>query len=181
MWLALGVASLFYLFINYEYVVTRIYYIDELTSADMIFGTILIVVVTEATRRCVDVSLPVTSILFVLYGLLIAKLQPMRILDQLYMTTEGVFGQALAVSASFVIIFVMFGSFMERTRRRPIVHGFRHEFDRQPPAGPGKVSVIGSDLFGTISGQRRRRRHRRPAHQDAVDEALRLSADFAAI
>ncbi|HEX9662993.1 MAG TPA: C4-dicarboxylate ABC transporter permease, partial [Candidatus Binatia bacterium] len=52
-WLALGVASLLYLFINYEYVVTRIYYIDELTPADMIFGTILLVVVTEATRRCV--------------------------------------------------------------------------------------------------------------------------------
>ena len=59
-WLALGVASLLYLFINYEYVVTRIYYIDDLTWADMIFGTILIVVVTEATRRCVDMSLPVT-------------------------------------------------------------------------------------------------------------------------
>ena len=71
-WLALGVASLLHLFVNYEYVVTRIYYIDELTPADMIFGTILLVVVTEATRRCVDVSLPVTSILFLLYGLFIA-------------------------------------------------------------------------------------------------------------
>ena len=50
-WLVAGAASLLYLFINYEYVVTRIYYIDELTSADMIFGTILLVVVTEATRR----------------------------------------------------------------------------------------------------------------------------------
>ena len=59
-WLGLGVASLLHLFVNYEYVVTRIYYIDELTPADMIFGTILLVVVTEATRRCVDLSLPVT-------------------------------------------------------------------------------------------------------------------------
>ncbi|HEX2933606.1 MAG TPA: C4-dicarboxylate ABC transporter permease, partial [Candidatus Binatia bacterium] len=114
-WLALGAASLLYLFVNYEYVVTRIYYIDALSLADMIFATILLVVVTEATRRAVDVSLPITSLLFIIYGLFIAKLEPMRMLDQLYMTTEGVFGQALAVSASFVIIFVVFGSFMERT------------------------------------------------------------------
>ena len=45
-WLVLGAASVLYLFVNYEYIVTRIYYIDDLTWADMIFGTILIVVVT---------------------------------------------------------------------------------------------------------------------------------------
>src|SRR5688572_20307665 len=56
-WLAAGAASILYLFVNYEYIVTRIYYIDDLTWADMIFGTICIVTVTEATRRCVDVAL----------------------------------------------------------------------------------------------------------------------------
>ena len=129
----------------------RIYYIDDLTWADMIFGTILIVVVTEATRRCVDLSLPVTSILFLLYGLFIAKLEPMRILDQLYMTTEGIFGQALAVSASFVIIFVVFGSFMEKTGVGQLFMDFAMALTGTA-GGPGKVSVISSSLFGTISG-----------------------------
>ncbi len=151
-WLALGVASLLYLFINYEYVITRIYYIDDLTWADMIFGTILIVVVTEATRRCVDLSLPVTSILFLLYGLFIAKLEPMRLLDQLYMTTEGIFGQALAVSASFVIIFVVFGSFMEKTGVGQLFMDFAMALTGHTAGGPGKVSVVSSSLFGTISG-----------------------------
>jgi TRAP transporter 4TM/12TM fusion protein len=151
-WLALGAASLLYLFINYEYVVTRIYYIDELTTADMMFAIILLVVVTEATRRCVDISLPLTSIIFVLYGLFIAKLEPMRLLDQLYMTTEGVFGQALAVSASFVIIFVLFGSFMERTGIGQLFMDFAMALTGHSAGGPGKVSVISSGLFGTISG-----------------------------
>ena len=151
-WLALAAASLFYLFINYEYVVTRIYYIDALTAPDMIFATILLVVVTEATRRCVDVSLPVTSIIFILYGLFIAKLEPMRMLDQLYMTTEGIFGQALAVSASFVIIFVLFGSFMERTGIGQLFMDFAMALTGYSAGGPGKVSVISSGLFGTISG-----------------------------
>ena len=57
-------ARCFYLFVNYEYVVTRIYYIDDLSWADMIWGTILIVTVPEATRRCVGLALPITSIVF---------------------------------------------------------------------------------------------------------------------
>ena len=151
-WLALGVASVLYLFVNYDYLVTRIYYIDDLTWADMIFGTILVVVVLEATRRCVDLSLPITSILFLLYGLFIARLEPMRILDQLYMTTEGIFGQALAVSAAFVIIFVVFGSFMEKTGIGQLFMDFAMALTGHTAGGPGKVSVVSSSLFGTISG-----------------------------
>jgi TRAP transporter 4TM/12TM fusion protein len=150
--LVLGAASLIYLFVNYEYVVTRIYYIDDLTYADMIFGTILVVIVTEATRRAVDLSLPVTSILFLVYGLFIANLEPMRILDQLYMTTEGIFGLPLATSATFVLIFVVFGSFMERTGVGQLFMDFAMALTGHSAGGPGKVSVISSSLFGTISG-----------------------------
>jgi TRAP transporter 4TM/12TM fusion protein len=151
-WLAASVASLLYLFVNYEYVITRIYYIDDLSWADMIFGTILIVTVTEATRRCVDVALPITGLVFLAYGLFIAKLEPMRLLDQLYMTTEGIFGQALAVSASFVIIFVVFGSFMEKTGVGQLFMDFAMALTGHTAGGPGKVSVVSSSLFGTISG-----------------------------
>jgi TRAP transporter 4TM/12TM fusion protein len=151
-WLALAIAPLLYLFVNYEYVVTRIYYIDDLTWADMIFGTMLVVVVTEATRRCVDLSLPLTLLVFLIYGLVIARLEPMRLLDQLYLTTEGIFGQALAVSASFVIIFVVFGSFMERTGVGQLFMDFAMSMTGHTAGGPGKVSVVSSSLFGTISG-----------------------------
>ena len=151
-WLAAGIGSVLYLFVNYEYVVTRIYYIDDLTWADMIWGTILIVMVTEATRRCVDVALPITSLVFLAYGLFIARLEPMRLIDQLYMTTEGIFGQALAVSASFVIIFVVFGSFMEKTGVGQLFMDFAMALTGHTAGGPGKVSVVSSSLFGTISG-----------------------------
>jgi len=150
--LVLGAASLIYLFVYYEYVITRIYYIDDLTLADMIFGTILIVIVTEATRRILDLSLPITSIVFLVYGLLIARLEPMRILDQLYMTTEGIFGLPLATSATFVLIFVVFGSFMERTGTGQLFMDFAMALTGHTAGGPGKVSVVSSSLFGTISG-----------------------------
>ena len=152
LWLAASVVSILYLFVNYEYVITRIYYIDDLSLTDMVMATILIVTVTEATRRCVDVALPITGLIFLGYGLFIAKLEPMRLLDQLYMTTEGIFGQALAVSASFVIIFVVFGSFMERTGVGQLFMDFAMALTGHTAGGPGKVSVVSSSLFGTISG-----------------------------
>ena len=150
--LVLGVAPILYMFVKYEYFVTRIYYIDDLTIADMVLGTVMIVIVLEATRRIVDWSLPITSVLFVIYGLLWAKLGPERMLDQLYMTTEGIFGLPLATSATFVLIFVVFGSFMERTGTGQLFMDFAMALTGHTAGGPGKVSVVSSSLFGTISG-----------------------------
>ena len=97
-------------------------------------------------------ALPITAIVFLVYGLFIARLEPMRLLDQLYMTTEGIFGQPLAVSAAYVLIFVLFGSFMERTGTGQLFMDFAMALTGHTAGGPGKVSVISSSLFGTISG-----------------------------
>ena len=177
-WLAAGIGSVLHLFINYDYVVTRIYYIDDLSWADMIWGAILIVTVTEATRRCVDVALPITSIVFLVYGLFIARLEPERLIDQLYMTTEGIFGQALAVSASFVIIFVVFGSFMEKTGVGQLFMDFAMALTGHTAGGPGKVSVVSSSLFGTISGSAVANVMVDGPISIPLDEALRLQAAF---
>lgn len=150
--LAVGAASILYLFVNYDYVVNRIYYIDDLTPADMIFGTLLTLLVLEATRRLIGWALPLTAIVFLAYGLFIADLEPMRLLDQLYMTTEGIFGIPLAVSAAYVMIFVLFGSFMEQTGTGQLFMDFALSLTGHTAGGPGKVSVVSSSLFGTISG-----------------------------
>ena len=150
--LLLGVAPIVHIFFNYEYIVTRIFYIDDLTALDMIMGTIMTLIVLEATRRVIGWTLPLTAIIFLAYGLLIARLEPMRLLDQLYMTTEGIFGIPLAVSASYVLIFVLFGSFMERTGTGQLFMDFAMALTGSAAGGPGKVSVFSSSLFGTISG-----------------------------
>jgi TRAP transporter 4TM/12TM fusion protein len=151
-WLLAGVAPIIYLFVNYEYFVTRIFYIDDLTPADMVMGIVMTVVVLEGTRRVICWSLPITAIIFLIYGLFIAKMEPMRMLDQLYMTTEGIFGIPLSVSASYVLIFVLFGAFMERTGTGQLFMDFALAITGHAAGGPGKVSVFSSSLFGTISG-----------------------------
>jgi TRAP transporter 4TM/12TM fusion protein len=150
--LAAGAAPIVYLFVNYDYVVNRIYYVDDLAPADMIFGVMLTVMVLEATRRLIGWALPLTAIVFLAYGLLIARVEPERLLDQLFMTTEGIFGIPLGVSAAYVMIFVLFGSFMERTGTGQLFMDFAMSITGHTAGGPGKVSVVSSSLFGTISG-----------------------------
>ena len=73
-------------------------------------------------------------------------------IDQLYLSTEGIFGPSLAVSASYVMIFVLFGAFMERTGTGKLFMDFAVGITGHTAGGPGKVSVVSSSLFGTISG-----------------------------
>ncbi|KAB2911663.1 MAG: TRAP transporter permease [Hyphomicrobiaceae bacterium] len=150
--LLLGAAPVLYLFVNYNYIVERIFYVDDLYPSDIIMGVLLTAVIIEATRRVIGWALPLTALIFLAYGLLVARLEPMRLLDQLYMTTEGIFGIPLAVSASYVLIFVLFGSFMERTGTGQLFMDFAMGLTGHTAGGPGKVSVFSSSLFGTISG-----------------------------
>jgi TRAP transporter 4TM/12TM fusion protein len=150
--IVLGGAGILHLFINYDYVINRIFYIDELTTADMVYGFILVVVVLEATRRVIGWALPITALVFLAYGLFIARLEPMQLMDQLYMTTEGIFGIPLSVSATYVVIFVIFGAFMERTGTGQLFMDFAMALTGHTAGGPGKVAIVSSSLFGTVSG-----------------------------
>ena len=150
--LALAAAPIVYLFVNYEYIVTRIYYIDDLSIMDKVMAVVMILIVLEATRRVIGWALPITAMVFLFYGLFIARLEPERLLDQLFMTTEGIFGIPLSVSAAYVLIFVLFGSFMERTGTGQLFMDFAMSLTGHTAGGPGKVAVVSSSLFGTISG-----------------------------
>jgi TRAP transporter 4TM/12TM fusion protein len=150
--LVLGVVPILYLFINYDYIINRIFYVDDLTLADKVMGVMMTLMVLEGTRRVIGWPLPITAVVFLAYGLFIAKLEPQRMLDQLYMTTEGIFGIPLSVSATYVLIFIVFGTFMERTGTGRLFMDLATGLTGHAVGGPGKVAVISSSLFGTISG-----------------------------
>jgi TRAP transporter 4TM/12TM fusion protein len=150
--LALGAAPILYLFVNYDYIVNRIFYVDDLTLMDKIMGVMMTLVLLEAVRRVLGWAMPITAVIFLLYALVIARLEPQRMIDQLYMGTEGIFGIPLAVSATYVLIFVVFGTFMERTGTGQLFMDFATGLTGHHTGGPGKVAVVSSSLFGTISG-----------------------------
>jgi TRAP transporter 4TM/12TM fusion protein len=150
--IALSLASVGYLFVEYKYVVSRIYYIDSLRPTDIAFAISLLLIILEATRRVIGLALPITALVFVSHTLLIARIDPETFLDQMYLTTEGIFGSTLGVSASYVIVFVLLGSFMERTGTGKLFMDFALSLTGHTAGGPGKVAVVSSSLFGTVSG-----------------------------
>ncbi|HRJ68821.1 MAG TPA: TRAP transporter permease [Beijerinckiaceae bacterium] len=148
----LSAVPLLHLFWNYGYFVNRIYYVDDLSLFDQACAIVLMLLILEGARRLMGWALPLTALVFLVYALAIARVEPMRMLDQLYMTTEGIFGMSLGVSASYVMIFVLFGAFMERTGTGQLFMDFAMSITGHTAGGPGKVSVVSSSLFGTISG-----------------------------
>ncbi|NQW54542.1 MAG: TRAP transporter permease [Rhodospirillales bacterium] len=153
-WLLLAgcVASIGYIFVEYEYFITRFATVDDLRPLDWLFGLMLIALIFEATRRTLGLALPLTAAAFIGYALLFTRTDTQMLVDQTYMTTEGIFGIPLAVCASYIILFVMFGAFVERTGTGKLFMDFSLALTGWAPGGPAKVAVVTSGLFGTISG-----------------------------
>ncbi|MEK9971248.1 MAG: TRAP transporter fused permease subunit, partial [Ferrovibrio sp.] len=147
-----AVAAIGHIFVNFDYFINRIIYIDDLKPFDMVAGIGLVLVVLDCTRRVIGWALPITALVFIGYTLFFTDVSAMVLVDQLYMTTEGIFGSTLGVSAAYVMIFVLFGSFMERTGTGSLFMDFALAVTGRSAGGPGKVAVVSSSLFGTVSG-----------------------------
>jgi TRAP transporter 4TM/12TM fusion protein len=141
-----------YIFFNYDYITNRIIYIDELTLADKINAWLAILLVMEATRRVLGWGLALTALAFLLYPIFFTQVKVPVLLEQLYNSTEGIFGSTLGVSASYVMLFVLFGAFMEKSGTGRLFMDFALSLTGHTAGGPGKVSVVSSSLFGTVSG-----------------------------
>jgi TRAP transporter 4TM/12TM fusion protein len=146
-----GLGIVLHIFSNYQYYTNRIIYIDELTFADKAWAVVSIGIILEATRRVLGWALPITALVFLAYALNTQVTFPV-LMEQVYLSTEGIFGSTLGVSASYVMLFVLFGAFMERSGTGQLFMDFSMSITGHQAGGPGKVAVVSSSLFGTVSG-----------------------------
>lgn len=145
-------AFVLYIFVNYDYVTNRIIYIDDLTVLDRVGAVLAVLIVLEATRRTLGWALPLTATAFLVYAIFFTQVKMPVLMEQLYLSTEGIFGSTLGVSASYVMLFVLFGAFMERSGTGQLFMDFALSLTGGSAGGPGKVAVVSSSLFGTVSG-----------------------------
>jgi TRAP-type uncharacterized transport system fused permease subunit len=157
----LGVVAAGYLVVNYEYVVSRELYITPILPLEWILAIATVLLVLEAARRTNGWPLPLVATAFLLYafvgpylpGLLQHRGVPAaKLVDQLYLTVEGIFGIALAVSATFVFLFILFGSFLEKSGTGEFFIELSKAMVGHMRGGPAKMAVMASCMFGTISG-----------------------------
>jgi TRAP transporter 4TM/12TM fusion protein len=128
---------------------------------DVAMGSILITVLLEATRRAMGWPLPLIAVLFMLYalagpifpGLLKhAGASWSQLVNHQYLTSQGIYGVAVGVVATYVFHFVLFGVLATRIGLGRLFLDIASAVAGRYAGGPAKVSVFGSAMFGMLSG-----------------------------
>ena len=154
----IGAALPMYVVVFYSDLVLRS---GQITSEDMIVGTLGILMVIEAARRVVGWPIVIVAILFMVYGfagpympdiLAHRGLDVGDVVSHLYFTTEGVFGIPLGVSSTFIFLFILFGAYLETTGLGKFFIDIANALAGWAAGGPAKVAVLSSGLMGTVSG-----------------------------
>lgn len=155
---AIGVASALYLVVFFNELVTRA---GLPTQTDLIMGFLLIATLLEATRRISNPVLPCLAIIALLYCYFGRSMPDMlahrgfnvaRIVNHMYLGTEGIFGTPLEVSSTFVFMFILFGAVLEKTGLGKFIIDLSLALAGWSTGGPAKVAVVSSGLMGTVSG-----------------------------
>ena len=148
----LAAAAGLYPIFSIGYINNRMIYVDDLRMADWIFGIMMLVVLVDGTRRAIGWALPLTALVFLAYGVLLTNVGLPSLMEQLYVSTEGIYGIPISVSATYVILFIIFGAMVERSGAGRLFMDFALSLTGHTAGGPAKVACITSGLFGTVSG-----------------------------
>lgn len=159
--IALSVFSLGYMIVNFKVFQNRILFVTPLTTLQIVVLVVIMAVVLEATRRLTGPTLPIACAVFILYALFGQHLpgalahtgfSVRKILEQITLTSEGIFGSSLGITATYVVIFIILAGFLEVTGAGQFFIDVATGLTGAKRGGPAKVAVIGSCLFGSISG-----------------------------
>ena len=129
---------------------------------DYVVGGFGLILILEGTRRSIGVTLPLLSLAFLLYagfgqfmpdGLFPHRgYSVQRIVSQTFLHSQGTFGVALRVMFTYVFLFVLFGTLLERTGATGYVLDLARRVFGSSAGAPAKVAVLGSGLMGSLSG-----------------------------
>ncbi|WP_418319149.1 TRAP transporter permease [Piscinibacter sakaiensis] len=159
-WVAglLGVATAIYQWVEYNALIIRA---GDPTQVDIVVGVVLLVLLFVATWRVMGPALPIISGIFLGYCLFGQYLpSPLnhrgydftQVIDHMAFGTEGVYGIPTYVSSSYIFLFILFGSFLERAGMITLFTDIALGLFGSRRGGPAKVAVVASGMMGTISG-----------------------------
>ncbi len=155
---AIAIAEPIYVFIRYNAFISTWF---KPSTLDVIMGTLLVILVLEATRRISGMALPILCVIFLLYGIFgryIPGLFRHRGYDWVsiikYLTTDiyGIYGSSIKVSATYIVMFIIFGEVMNKCGMGQLFNDLASSIAGGTKGGPAKVGVIASGLLGMING-----------------------------
>ncbi|GLT08698.1 C4-dicarboxylate ABC transporter [Sulfitobacter porphyrae] len=154
----IGALAALYLFLFYREIANRV---GAPITQDYVVAVIGILILLEATRRALGPALMIVASVFLLYTVLGPNMPSIiahkgnslsEIVNHQWITTEGVFGIALGVSTSFVFLFVLFGSLLDRAGAGNYFIQVAFSLMGHMKGGPAKAAVVASAMTGLISG-----------------------------
>lgn len=156
---AAGFGLCLYPVVNHDQIAARMGFP---TPLEQWLGVLTALLVVEATRRTIGLTMVVIIAVFVSYLWIGAHL-PMdlgghagfslrRVISTLYLSQEGIFGPTLGASASFIALFVIFGAVAKITGTGQFIIDLAHSALGTVKGGPAKVAVMASAMLGTLSG-----------------------------
>ena len=135
--------------------------VGDYLPIDFAIGIVSMILLLEAGRRVIGIALSIVALVFLAYDKFGQYLPDLishkgasveKIISQMYLTTEGIFGVPLGVSAGFVFLFVLFGALLERAGAGEYFIKLAYAMLGKYSGGPAKASVVASGLTGIISG-----------------------------
>jgi len=132
------------------------------TWIEIVCGVVAAALLLEATRRVMGWALVITSVIALFYtylgeyipwGLISHRgFTLIQILDFMYLTLEGVWGVAIGVAATYIVLFIIFGAFAERAGAAEFCIEFCNALAGHTRGGPAKVAIFSSALIGSVTG-----------------------------
>ena len=154
-----GLAGVVYIIMNY----TAIHNVrmSQPIVMDYVFAIITIIVLLEVSRRSIGIFIPILTLGAIIYALFgpyfpgvlgHAGFSLERLLFRFYMTTEGLFGMTLSIATTFIVLFILFGAFLNASGATRLFNDLAVAIAGRRRGGPAQVAVLSSALMGSLSG-----------------------------
>ncbi len=124
----------------------------------IVIGVIGVLILIEVTRRCVGIPILIVAGFFIIYALAFGLTNPSffgrvrYLIRNLFYTKEGIFSTPINVCSKYIVVFIIFGAFLERTGISNFFIQMANSIAGRYAGGPAKVAVISSALCGMVSG-----------------------------
>lgn len=156
-----AIAAFAWSFLSQDRFLDRYVGFDDVPTSDVVLGLIALAVIFEATRRTVGGVIVALNLFFITYavtgpywpGLFEHRGLPLtELVETLYMDTTGIFNFVTGIMATFLFVFLLFGTLLRATGGDAVFTNLALALAGHKRGGPAKVAVISSALMGMLSG-----------------------------
>ena len=149
--MVLGASAFLYYCVSYDALVKILTSASRMTPLYTVVGIVGILCLMELCRRCVGVPILCVAGVLLVYTFS-TGIGMERLLYTLFFTTSGVLSTPIQVCAKYIVVFIIFGAFLERTGIASFFISLANSLVGGFSGGPAKVAVISSALCGMVSG-----------------------------